>query len=114
MQRWTNDYKIAERIIAGYRPVLPLQVQVHIPGKPSIKPVVFESEVAVLLEKPDADFRADQQRKHITNDLITGEITGWDGKELYCHVRKEIAIHLRMMTKREVLKLFFRKVFKSR
>jgi len=98
MERWTNDYKIAERIFLGYRPVLPLQTK-----------VVGAGVSAVLMETPDADYKASQENRQIRNDMLSP--TG--GKALERYIEQEFKIRLHLMSKWGIFKLLIGKLFRT-
>jgi len=60
MQRWVNDYNLAEKMELGYRPVLPFMVK-----------DVGGGTQAILLEMAEVDYRFNQTKKQIKNDRNT-------------------------------------------
>ena len=102
MQRWVNDYRIAEKIYLGYRPVLPLDV----------KPV-GDGVFGMLMETPDADYKAQQKNKQIKNDILSEQRGALGGIDLARYVEQELRGELRSMTAWDTFKLFLKKAFRT-
>jgi len=106
MKRWTNDYKIVERVRNGWEPCLPLQSK-----------LVGEGVYAILMEMGDVEYQCREDVKQILNDLGSPDrdkefsspkdLLG--GKALHRYVaqrQSELALC-------ELLKLFFKKLFRA-
>lgn len=104
MKRWVNDYNIAETCFKGYRPVLPFETRG--PGRDGV--------TSILMEKPDADYKADQETKMMYNDMRSP--TG--GKDLERYIAQETEARINdligQMTWWDSLKLLFCKTFRYR
>lgn len=99
MERWVNDYKIAERIFMGYRPKLPLE------AKP-----VGNGVFAILMETPNADYKAAQESKMIRNDMFSPS----GGKDLKRYVQQEVQQEIGAMSKKKLFKILVKKIFGTR
>jgi len=109
MERWVNDYKIVERVFFGYKPVFPLRVK-----------EVGPKASAILMGMPDEDYATAQELKQVCNDLSTVEIC--EGVSLYPDVKvknleeytnRVCKTKLSQMSKLDLFKLFFRKLFRK-
>lgn len=96
MQRWVNDYKIADRIYAGYRPVIPFESK-----------NVGKDTTAILMEMPDAEYKNRFEDKQIKNDVYSPG----GGIDLTRFVKQEFAIKMQYESAFWFFKVFIRKIF---
>jgi len=116
MERWVNDYKIVERVFFGYKPVLPLQVR-----EAGSKAENYSRTIsAILMGMPDEDYATAQELKQIYNDLSTLEtckgvslFPDVEVKNLEEYTNKVCKTKLSQMSKLDLFKLFFRKLFRK-
>lgn len=99
MQRWVNDYNIAQKIMYGYRPCLPFE----------IKNVGADTE-AMLMEKPDSDYRYAQVEKQIENDKNSPN-GGINLNQYKKDIKAEARNILNNISKWQLVKLATRKLF---
>jgi hypothetical protein len=98
MKRWVNDYKIAERVYKGYRPVIPLEIK---------KVSLERDDMAILMEMPDADYKSNQENNQIINDTRSPG----GGFDLTRYVQQEFRVKIMNLSAFWFLKVFIRKFF---
>ena len=96
MERWVNDYKLAERIYQGYRPVLPFEAK-----------DVGNNTTAIKMEISDAYYKSQYEDKQIKNDIISP----FGGKDLTNFVKTEFLIKMSNKTTFWFFKIFIKKFF---
>jgi len=85
MERWTNDYKIAERVRNGWKPCFPLQSK-----------LAGEGVYATLMEISDAEYEIRQKTKMLKIDAVDAAMRGETfGKFLYEPERRSISSRIK-------------------